>query len=89
MTDGLGALPRLLKQDFRLYLVAPDRPPLAGAYNFGPAVLKLIEGKTIDDVLAAQVKALITVVRAGGDIRTANLDDRLFIDRLQDTLDAR
>lgn len=39
-------------------------------------------------VLVAQVHALLVLVRAGGDLRTANLDDRLFIDRLQDTLDA-
>ena len=39
-------------------------------------------------VLAGQVEALVVLARAGGDIRKANLDDRLLIDRLQDTLDA-
>lgn len=44
---------------------------------------------SLDEVLADQVTALLDLVRAGGDLRTAKLDDRLFIDRLQDTLDAR
>lgn len=43
---------------------------------------------TPPEVLVAQVKALLALVKAGGDIRTANLDDRLFTDRLQDTIDA-
>lgn len=40
------------------------------------------------DLLAAQVKAVIQLTKAGGDLRRTNLDDRLFVDRLQDTLDA-
>lgn len=42
----------------------------------------------LNQLLVDQVKALLLLIRAGGDIRTANLDDRLFTDRLQDTLDA-
>jgi hypothetical protein len=53
------------------------------------AILERARTREVDDVLAAQVRALLALVRAGGDLGRANLDDRLLTDRLQDTLDAR
>ena len=37
-------------------------------------------------ILVAQVEAALTVVAEGGDLRRANLDDRLFTDRIRDTI---
>jgi hypothetical protein len=51
-------------------------------------VSELATKPDVNRVLVEQVRALLVLVRAGGDLRTANLDDRLFTDRLQDTLDA-
>lgn len=57
-------------------------PACTWVRDTGPSRAELV------DVLIAQVQALLVVVRNGGDVRTANLDDRLFTDRLQDTLNA-
>jgi len=40
------------------------------------------------DVLAAQTSVLIRLIRAGLDVREANLDDRLLLDRIEDTITA-
>lgn len=60
--------------------------------EFGPDAMRDLErlspmrSPKLVEVLIAQVEAALVVVEAGGDLRQANLDDRLFTDRLRDTL---